>query len=49
VPALACGPGILSVSHGPHEFVKMGRMAEYAKIYALTAARMLCGDATHDD
>jgi succinyl-diaminopimelate desuccinylase len=41
VPALAYGPGILSVSHGPQEFVKMGRMAECAKIYALTAARML--------
>jgi succinyl-diaminopimelate desuccinylase len=44
VPALAYGPGILSVSHGPQEFVKMGRMAECAKIYALTAARMLAGE-----
>jgi acetylornithine deacetylase/succinyl-diaminopimelate desuccinylase family protein len=44
VPALAYGPGILAVSHGPQEFVKMGRMAECAKIYGLTAARML-GDA----
>ena len=41
VPALAYGPGILAVSHGPHEFVKMSRMAECATIYALTAARML--------
>ena len=32
-----------SVSHRPQEFVKMGRMAECAKIYALTAARMLGG------
>jgi len=48
VPALAYGPGILSVSHGPQEFVKMSRMAECAKIYALTAARMLCADGTQD-
>jgi succinyl-diaminopimelate desuccinylase len=41
VPALAYGPGILAVSHGPHEFVKLGRIADCAKIYALTAARML--------
>jgi len=41
VPALAYGPGILAVSHGPQEFVKIGRMVECAKIYALTAARML--------
>ena len=41
VPAFAYGPGLLAVSHGPQEFVKMGRMAECAKIYALTAARML--------
>ena len=41
VPAFAYGPGILAVSHGPQEFVKVGRMTECAKIYALTAARML--------
>jgi acetylornithine deacetylase/succinyl-diaminopimelate desuccinylase family protein len=41
VPALAYGPGILAVSHGPQEFVKISRMVECAKIYALTAARML--------
>ena len=46
VPALAYGPGILAVSHGPQEFVKMGRVVECAKIYALTAARRLAGD--HD-
>ena len=44
VPALAYGPGILAVSHGPREFVKISRMVECAKIYALTAARMLGGD-----
>ena len=41
VPALAYGPGILAVSHGPREFVKIGRMMECAKIYALAAAAML--------
>ena len=43
VPALAYGPGILAVSHGPQEFVKISRMVECAKIYALTALRMLGG------
>src|SRR6185369_8019218 len=41
VPALAYGPGLLAVSHGPREFVKMTRVVECAKVYALTAARML--------
>lgn len=44
VPALAYGPGILAVSHGPREFVKISRMMECARIYALTAAAMLAGD-----
>ena len=41
IPALAYGPGILAVSHGPQEFVRVGRMIDVAKIYALTAVRML--------
>ncbi len=41
VPAYAYGPGILAVSHGPQEFVKISRMMECANVYALTAARML--------
>ena len=41
VPALSYGPGILAVSHGPQEFVRISRMIECAKIYALTAARLL--------
>jgi succinyl-diaminopimelate desuccinylase len=41
VPAFAYGPGILAVSHGPREFVRISRMMECAKVYALTAARML--------
>jgi succinyl-diaminopimelate desuccinylase len=43
VPALAYGPGILAVSHGPREFVKIERMVQCAKIYALAAVRMLGG------
>lgn len=41
VPALAYGPGVLAVSHGPQEFVRLSRMVECAKIYALTATRFL--------
>jgi len=41
VPAYAYGPGILAVSHGPNEFVKVSRMIECAKVYALTALRLL--------
>ena len=41
VPAFAYGPGLLSVSHGPHEFVTIDRVAECAAVYALTAADML--------
>jgi acetylornithine deacetylase/succinyl-diaminopimelate desuccinylase family protein len=41
VPAFAYGPGVLAVSHGPHEFVKITRMLECAKVYAITAARLL--------
>jgi len=41
IPAFAYGPGILAVSHGPHEFVRISRMIECAKIYALTAADIL--------
>jgi succinyl-diaminopimelate desuccinylase len=41
IPAYAYGPGLLSVSHGPKEFVPIDRIAECAVIYALTAAEML--------
>jgi len=41
IPAFAYGPGILAVSHGPQEFVRLSRMMECARIYAHTAARML--------
>ena len=41
VPAFAYGPGLLSVSHGPDEFVPIDRIVECAQVYALTAARLL--------
>jgi succinyl-diaminopimelate desuccinylase len=41
IPALACGPGRLSVSHGPHEFVSLREMEKCAVVYALTAANLL--------
>jgi acetylornithine deacetylase/succinyl-diaminopimelate desuccinylase-like protein len=40
IPAYAYGPGVLAVSHGPHEFVKVSRMVECAKVYALTAMKL---------
>jgi acetylornithine deacetylase/succinyl-diaminopimelate desuccinylase family protein len=41
IPAYAYGPGLLSVSHGPNEFVKVKDISACAAIYALTAARLL--------
>jgi succinyl-diaminopimelate desuccinylase len=41
VPALAYGPGLLSVAHGPNEYVSLREIEKCATIYALTAARML--------
>ena len=43
VPALAYGPGLLSVAHGPQEFVKRQDLEDVAVVYALTAARLLAG------
>ena len=41
VPAFAYGPGILSVSHGPNEFVPIQNIVDCASIYALTAKDVL--------
>jgi len=41
IPALAYGPGLLSVSHGPNEFVAIRKLVECAEVYALTAMRLL--------
>jgi succinyl-diaminopimelate desuccinylase len=43
VPALAYGPGLLSVSHGPNEFVPVKNIFDCAAVYALTAAQVLSG------
>ena len=37
VPAYAYGPGLLSVAHGPNEYVDMRKVRDCAAIYALTA------------
>jgi acetylornithine deacetylase/succinyl-diaminopimelate desuccinylase family protein len=41
MPAYAYGPGLLSVAHGPNEYVDMRRVAECGAIYALTAMKIL--------
>lgn len=41
IPAYAYGPGLLSVSHGPQEFVDTDRLVECASIYARVAATVL--------
>ena len=41
IPAFAYGPGLLTVSHGPNEFVPIRNIAQCAAVYALTAAEML--------
>ena len=41
IPAFAYGPGLLTVSHGPNEFVPIDRVVQCAQVYALTAAELL--------
>ena len=41
IPAYAYGPGLLSVAHGPHEYVDLRKLGECAEIYALTALKVL--------
>jgi acetylornithine deacetylase/succinyl-diaminopimelate desuccinylase-like protein len=41
IPAFAYGPGLLTVSHGPNEFVPIRNITHCALIYALTAVEML--------
>jgi succinyl-diaminopimelate desuccinylase len=41
MPAYAYGPGLLSVAHGPKEYVDMRRVVECGAIYALTAIDIL--------
>jgi len=40
IPSYAYGPGLLSVAHGPNEYVDLRRVTECAAIYALTAAKV---------
>jgi acetylornithine deacetylase/succinyl-diaminopimelate desuccinylase-like protein len=40
IPAFAYGPGLLTVSHGPNEFVPIRNISQCALAYALTAAEM---------
>lgn len=41
IPAMSYGPGLLSVAHGPNEFVAIPKLLQCAEVYALTAASML--------
>src|SRR5271166_2007886 len=41
IPAFAYGPGLLSVAHGPNEFVNLKMTTEFALIYALAACDIL--------
>jgi acetylornithine deacetylase/succinyl-diaminopimelate desuccinylase-like protein len=44
IPAFAYGPGLLTVSHAPNEFVPIDRLVQCASIYALTAAELLASE-----
>jgi len=41
IPAFAYGPGLLTVSHGPDEFVPVERIVECAQVYAIATAKLL--------
>jgi len=41
IPAYAYGPGLLSVAHGPNEYVDLRKVIDCASIYALTAVDVL--------
>jgi succinyl-diaminopimelate desuccinylase len=40
IASYAYGPGLLSVAHGPNEYVDLRRVTECAAVYALTAAKV---------
>ncbi|HLK19960.1 MAG TPA: ArgE/DapE family deacylase [Bryobacteraceae bacterium] len=44
IPAFAYGPGLLSVSHGPNEFVPVENVVQCAQVYALAARNLLATD-----
>ena len=41
IPAYAYGPGLLSISHGPKEYVDIDRVVDCAAIYGRVAATLL--------
>jgi len=41
IPAYAYGPGLLSVAHGPEEYVDLRKVTDVAAVYALTAQQLL--------
>jgi acetylornithine deacetylase/succinyl-diaminopimelate desuccinylase-like protein len=41
VPSYAYGPGLLSVAHGPNEYVDLRLVRDCSAIYALTAMKLL--------
>jgi succinyl-diaminopimelate desuccinylase len=41
VPAFAYGPGLLTVSHGPDEYIRVSDIESVTAVYALTAAHLL--------
>jgi succinyl-diaminopimelate desuccinylase len=41
VPAYAYGPGLLSVAHGPSEYVDLRKIIDCAAVYALTALDLI--------
>jgi succinyl-diaminopimelate desuccinylase len=41
IPTFAYGPGLLSVAHGPNEYVDLRKVIETAAIYAMTAIETL--------
>jgi len=43
MPAFAYGPGLLSVAHGPNEYVDLRKLNECACVYALAAVEVLSG------
>lgn len=40
IPSFAYGPGVLAISHGPQEYVKLDEVVNCAAIYAETAMRV---------
>jgi succinyl-diaminopimelate desuccinylase len=41
IPSYAYGPGLLSVAHGPNEYVDLRRVMDCAVVYALAALKVL--------